>query len=104
IRKLTKGILNTPLEINVSPKNTTATKIIHKIHPVDTKMKARLLAHLIEKHNWYQALVFIKTKHSANQLVKYLNQHEIQAQAIHGNKSQPQRVKTLADFKSGKLQ
>lgn len=63
IRKLSKGLLKNPIEINISPKNITANKIKHKVHPVDTKMKARLLAHLIQTHQWYQALIFTRTKH-----------------------------------------
>ncbi|MGL6029029.1 MAG: DEAD/DEAH box helicase [Legionella sp.] len=103
IRSLVKGILNQPVEIDVAPRNTTVTKITQAIHPVDKSRKAALLSHLIHKNKWGQTLVFAKTKHGANKLVKQLEEEHIYAAAIHGNKSQSQRTKALAEFKSGEL-
>ncbi|USQ13427.1 DEAD/DEAH box helicase [Legionella lytica] len=103
IRTLAKGLLNNPVEIDVSPRNTTAIKIKQTVHPVDKSRKAALLSHLIHKNKWGQTLVFAKTKHGANKLVKQLSEEHIYAAAIHGNKSQSQRTKALADFKSGEL-
>lgn len=103
IRALVKGILNQPVEIDVAPRNTTVTKITQAIHPVDKSRKAALLSHLIHKNKWGQTLVFAKTKHGANKLVKQLEEEHIYAAAIHGNKSQSQRTKALAEFKSGEL-
>lgn len=103
IRTLAKGLLNSPVEIDVSPRNTTAIKIKQTVHPVDKSRKAALLSHLIHKNKWGQTLVFAKTKHGANKLVKQLSEEHIYAAAIHGNKSQSQRTKALADFKSGEL-
>lgn len=103
IRQLAKGILNNPVEIDVAPRNTSATNIKQFIHPVDKAQKAALLSHLIHSKQWGQTLVFSRTKHGANKLVKQLAQTQIIASAIHGNKSQAQRTKALADFKSGKI-
>lgn len=104
IRKFAKGLLNNPVEISVAPQNITAERVKHKIHPVDKARKAELLSHLIRANDWYQALVFCRTKHGANKLVKRLSQDGIEALAIHGNKSQLQRTKALDSFKQGKVQ
>ncbi len=104
IRHLARGLLNNPVEIDVAPQNTTATKVEQKIHPVDKGRKAALLSHLIRNEGWHQALVFSRTKHGANKLVKLLERDNIHAAAIHGNKSQAQRTKALAEFKNGKVQ
>lgn len=103
IRKLVQGILKQPVEIDVAPRNTTVAIIKQTVHPVDKARKSDLLSHLIHKHKWEQALVFSRTKHGANKLVKQLLEAQIYAAAIHGNKSQSQRTKTLAEFKSGEL-
>ena len=104
IRHLARGLLNNPVEIDVAPQNTTATKVEQKIHPVDKGRKAALLSHLIRNEGWHQALVFSRTKHGANKLVKLLERDNIHSAAIHGNKSQAQRTKALAEFKKGKVQ
>ncbi len=103
IRNLVKGILNHPVEIDIAPRNTTVVTIKQIIHPVDKNKKTALLAHLIHKNKWSQALVFSRTKHGANKLVKQLFEEQIDAAAIHGNKSQSQRTKALSEFKSGKI-
>ncbi|KTD35378.1 ATP-dependent RNA helicase RhlE [Legionella moravica] len=103
IRTLVKGILNQPVEIDVAPRNTTVVAIKQRIHPVDKSRKSALLSHLIHSNKWGQTLVFARTKHGANKLVKQLAENHIYAAAIHGNKSQSQRTKALAEFKSGEL-
>lgn len=103
IRAIVKEILINPVEIDVAPRNTTVVAIKQKIHPVDKSRKAELLSHLIHKNKLGQTLVFARTKHGANKLVKQLAEAQIHAAAIHGNKSQSQRTKTLAEFKSGEL-
>ncbi len=102
IRALVKGILHEPVEIDVAPRNTTTITVTQTIHPVDKGRKSALLNHLLHK-NKCQTLVFSRTKHGANKLVKILSDDNILAAAIHGNKSQSQRTKALAEFKSGKL-
>ena len=71
---------------------------------MDKERKAALLTHLILENNWHQALVFSRTKHGANKLAAQLEKASIPSAAIHGNKSQNQRTKALADFKQGKVQ
>ena len=103
IRQLAKTMLDNPVEIDVASRNTAVETVKQLLHPVDKKRKSRLLAFLIGSNNWSQVLVFNKTKHGANKLVRELNKKEIRAAAIHGNKSQMQRTKALADFKGGKV-
>ncbi len=103
IRELAKNIVYQPVEISVSPPNSTAKTVKQWIHPVDKKQKSALLCYLVKKHNWEQVLVFTRTKHGANKLTKQLNQAGITALAIHGNKSQGARTKALAEFKQGEV-
>ncbi|MBT3504265.1 MAG: DEAD/DEAH box helicase, partial [Piscirickettsiaceae bacterium] len=87
IRQLAKGLVNNPVEISVSPRNTTVKSVEQWIHPVDKKQKSSLLCHLINDNQWHQVLVFSRTKHGANKLVKQLEATGLKAAAIHGNKS-----------------
>ena len=103
ICQMAKEFLKSPVEISVTPRNATAVTVSQKIHPVDKARKSALLSHLIRNEDWSQALVFSRTKHGANKLVKLLAIDGIDAQAIHGNKSQSQRTKALSDFKAGKV-
>ena len=104
IRKLAGTIVNDPVEVSVSPANSTVELVEHWIVPVDKKQKSPLLVELIKENNWHQVLVFSRTKHGANKLTKQLCEKGIPAAAIHGNKSQGARTKALAEFKSGKTQ
>jgi ATP-dependent RNA helicase RhlE len=104
IRALAKGLLNSPVEIDVAPRNTTTELVEQLIYTCDKARKPELLSHLINSNGWHQALVFSRTKHGADKLVRLLERDKIQAAAIHGNKSQNARTKALADFKSGKVQ
>jgi len=101
IRDLARGLVNNPVEISVSPRNTTAERVEQLIYPADKKKKAGLLIKLIKENDWQQVLVFMKTKHGANKLTKQLEAEGIKAAAIHGNKSQGARTKALANFKCG---
>ena len=101
IRSLAKNFLKQPVEVDVSPRNTTVETVSQLIHPVDKKSKPRLLCHLINENRWHQVLVFSRTKHGANKLVKDLTKANISAVAIHGNKSQNHRTRALKDFKEG---
>lgn len=104
IRALAKGLIHEPVEIAVAPKNTTAEKVSQLLYPVDKNRKTALLIQLIHDNQWQQVLVFTRTKHGANRLTKKLNNADIPAAAIHGNKSQAARTRALADFKAGKTQ
>jgi ATP-dependent RNA helicase RhlE len=104
IQELARGLLQNPVQISVAPMNTTAERVTQTLHPVDKSRKTELLSHLIRTNNWYQVLVFSRTKHGANKLVQLLEKDGIQAAAIHGNKSQAQRTKVLHQFKNNELQ
>ena len=104
IRKLAKGMVKNPLEISVSPRNTTATIVKQWICPVDKKKKPALLIHLIKEYQWHQVLVFCKTKVGANKLTRFLETEGLKATAIHGDKSQSARSRALADFKNKEVQ
>tara|TARA_R110001592_G_scaffold120444_3_gene324700 strand:- start:291 stop:1664 length:1374 start_codon:yes stop_codon:yes gene_type:complete len=103
INTLARSIVNDPIELSVSPKNTTAVTIEQCVHPVDKSKKSALLCKLILDNNWQQVLVFCRTKHGANKLTKFIEAHGVTAAAIHGNKSQGARTRALAEFKSGKI-
>ena len=104
IRALAKTITTSPIEIDVAPRNSAVEIIAQKLHPVDKARKAELLSHLIRSENWFQVLVFSRTKHGADKLVRRLARDDINAAAIHGNKTQAQRTKVLAGFKQNKTQ
>lgn len=103
IRQLAKGFVHNPVEISVTPPNSTVEKIDQWIYEVDKGHKTKLLIDLIVDNNWEQVLVFSKTKHGANRITKQLEAVGIKSAPIHGNKSQSARTKALADFKSGAI-
>ncbi|WP_028468725.1 DEAD/DEAH box helicase [Neptunomonas japonica] len=94
---------NPAVEISTSPKASTTPNINQWLITVDKDTKSALLSHLINDQQWDQALIFIEKKHGAAKLVAQLAKRGIEADAIHGDKSQAMREKILADFKSGKL-
>lgn len=99
IRELAHKVVNNPVEVSVTPKNSTADTIEHWLVATDKNKKAALLDHLITSEKWQQVLVFCRTKHGANKLTKVLEAKGHKAAAIHGNKSQGARTKALAGFK-----
>ena len=103
IRDRAKTIVSNPVEISVTPRNSTAVSVTQWIHPVDKNQKRHLLVELINQHKWEQVLVFSRTKRGANRLAEFLEKKDIQAAAIHGNKSQGARTRALSEFKSGAL-
>jgi ATP-dependent RNA helicase RhlE len=103
IRGLAQGMLTAPASVQVSPPNTAIALVRQVVHPVDRHRKRELLSHLVRTHAIEQALVFTRTKHGANKLAEQLQQDGIATAAIHGNKSQPQRIRALADFKAGRV-
>ncbi|MGL6315613.1 DEAD/DEAH box helicase [Vibrio sp. WXL103] len=104
IRDLAKGLVNDPVEISVTPRNTTAETVTQSIYTTDKRKKAPLLVSLIKENNWKQVLVFTKTKHGANRLSFHLEKQGITSAAIHGNKSQGARTRALEGFKNGDIQ
>jgi len=103
IRSLAEGLLDRPASVQVTPENTAVELVEQVVHPVDRERKRELLTHLVRTRQIDQALVFTRTKHGANRLAEQLNRDGIATAAIHGNKSQPQRVRALADFKAGRV-
>jgi ATP-dependent RNA helicase RhlE len=104
IRALAETMLKSPVSIQVTPRNSTVENVAQTVHPVDAGRKAELLVHLVKEGNWFQVLVFTRTKHGANKLAARLEKSGVPALAIHGNKSQNARTRALADFKEAKLQ
>ena len=103
IRTLAKSLVKNPAEISVTPRNSTVKSVKHWIHPVDKSKKQALLTRLIKDNDWYQVLVFSRTKHGANRIATQLIKRGISAAAIHGNKSQAARTRALSEFKSAKV-
>jgi ATP-dependent RNA helicase RhlE len=101
IRELAKQFLRDPVEVQVAPQNCTTALVEHRLHPVDLDQKKDLLIELLRKDSRMQSLIFTRTKHGADKLVKSLDAIGFKASAIHGNKSQGARTRALADFKSG---
>jgi ATP-dependent RNA helicase RhlE len=104
IRRLAEDLLEEPLSIDVAPRNATAAPIRQIVHPVDKNQKRHLLAHMLRSRSAEQTLVFTRTKRGANRLAEQLGKAGISAAAIHGNKSQSQRVRALTAFKNGQSQ
>ena len=103
IKTMAYRMLNEPVEVQVSPSNSTAETVKQMVYPVDKKRKAELLAYLIGSRNWQQVLVFTKTKQGSDALAKELKLDGIKAVSINGDKSQGARQKALDDFKSGQV-
>ena len=103
IRDLAGKMLQDPEYIEVTPKTTAAESVVQKVHLVDRTNKRALLIHLITRGRWCRVLVFTRTKHGANKLTEKLAAQRIDAVALHGNKSQPFRTRTLKAFKNGEV-
>ena len=103
IDKLASTILHHPVKVEVTPVSSTAEKIDQAIYHVDKMNKKSLLLHVLDNADISSVLVFTRTKHGADKVVKDLKRANIQAEAIHGNKSQNARQRALTMFKSGDL-
>ncbi len=102
IRELADGLLDEPVRVAVSPETVAAETVTHRVYLVERDDKQPLLTHLLRDASMTRALVFTRTKHGADRVVKRLERDEIDAVAIHGNKSQNARLRALDSFKSGK--
>ncbi|MEX0952041.1 MAG: DEAD/DEAH box helicase [Gammaproteobacteria bacterium] len=102
IRKLAEGLLQSPQTIDIAPRNTAVDLVNQQICHVDKGNKKALLVHLIQRDQWGQVLIFMRTKHGADRLTRQLQQDGLRAVAIHGDKSQSQRTRALNDFKRGR--
>jgi len=103
IRKLAASFMRNPATVEVARRNTPAELVAQVAYPVQADQKRSLLAHLVKSNDWRQVLVFVRTKHGANRLAQQLLREGIEADAIHGNKAQNARTRTLAQFKAGSL-
>ena len=103
IRKLAGSFMKDPVTVEVARRNTPAELVGQVVHPVDAARKRELLAHLVQSNDWRQVLVFCRTKHGANRLAQQLTRTGIEADAIHGNKAQNHRTRTLKRFKDNEL-
>lgn len=99
ILSLASEVLNNPVRVQVSPEEATIDKILQSVYLVDKKRKTDLLIHLLKNKDMKSVLVFSRTKHGANRIVKNLVQSGIKSEAIHGNKSQGARQEALFQFK-----
>jgi len=102
IQKLANVLLTNPAKVEVTPASSTVDAIDQSLYYVDKKDKAKLLIHLLKDDAIATALVFSRTKHGADKVVKLLHHAQITAAAIHGNKSQNARQNALSNFKAGK--
>ncbi|HEX8460639.1 MAG TPA: DEAD/DEAH box helicase [Segetibacter sp.] len=103
ISNLANTILTNPVRVEVTPVSSTAEKIEQGLYYVDKNDKRSLLLHILKDQNIKSVLVFTRTKHGADKVVKDLNRADIEAEAIHGNKSQNARQRALTLFKTGQL-
>jgi ATP-dependent RNA helicase RhlE len=103
IKTLADGLLHNPGFVEVARRNTASELVEQTVHMVAQSHKRELMSHLIKQNDWQQVLIFTRTKHGANRLAEKLVKDNIQAAAIHGNKSQGARTKALAQFKDGTM-
>jgi ATP-dependent RNA helicase RhlE len=103
IVSLSKQILGNPEKVTISSKNTTPEKVKQKIYFVEKKSKTKLLIHLLKNNLEKSVLIFSRTKHGADKIVKALKNENFSAASIHGNKSQNNRQRVLVSFKSTHL-
>ncbi|MFN2430054.1 MAG: DEAD/DEAH box helicase [Cryomorphaceae bacterium] len=103
IVKLSREILHNPHRVEVSPVSSTAETITQKLYTTNKDAKQKLLLHLLEDRDMDQVLLFSRTKHGADRIVRNLKKAGMKSAAIHGDKSQPQRQRALNEFKDGKV-
>ena len=103
IQALTREMLHNPVFIQKERQSTPASGITQAVYPVSQELKSALLLTLLTRGDMKQALVFTRTKHRANRLADFLVRNKVNAERIHGNRSQTQRTAALAGFKSGRF-
>ena len=99
IKQLAHDFMRHPVKIEVENPNSTANTVSQSFYPVDQSDKPEILSYLIHGGRWSKALVFVRTKKAANKVADLLIEDGINAQAIHSDKNQYQRIRTLEDFK-----
>ncbi|MDY3547269.1 DEAD/DEAH box helicase [Riemerella anatipestifer] len=103
IRQFAETILDNPAEVTVTPVSSTAKTIEQSVYFVEKNDKTNLLINILKDTSELRSLIFTRTKHGADRLVKQLGRTGIFAAAIHGNKSQNARQKALKDFKDNRI-
>jgi ATP-dependent RNA helicase RhlE len=103
IRSLAKSFLRDPVAVQVAPKLAAAELVTHVVHPVARERKRELLVHLVKSRGMKQVLVFVATRIGANRLAYQLNREGVHATAIHGDRTQVERMQALEDFKAGRV-
>ena len=103
IAELGRQMLKDPAKVSVTPQATTVERIAQRIIHVDRGSKPKMLSDIIQQEKVDRVLVFTRTKHGADKVVRGLNKDGIAAEAIHGNKSQNQRERVLKDFRDGRV-
>jgi ATP-dependent RNA helicase RhlE len=103
VRALARSFLRDPATVDVAPAVSAAESVDQVVYLVDTDRKRELLAHLVRKRDLRQALVFTRTKHMAARLASWLEREGVEATAIHGDRTQPERERALLMFKSGEV-
>ena len=101
VKALASQFMRDPAETQIAAMNTVASTIAHRVHPVSSDRKRELIVHLLNTDR-RQTLIFCKTKHGSDRLCRHLSSGGFRAEAIHGNKSQSARTRSLQDFKSGR--
>ena len=104
IRAMAKTMLKDPVSVEVSPRNSTVKAVKQSVIVCDKKRKPELFLHLLRKKRWGQVLVFVKTRKGVEVLVKTLLEQGVSADSIHGDKTQPNRLRALARFKAREVQ
>ena len=103
VQLLARGLLQSPVRIDVQPEIENAADITQRAVLVDAPNRTQLLRHLIETHRWSRVLIFVATKHAAEMLAIKLRKAHINAEPFHGEQSQGKRMQVLADFKASRL-
>jgi len=103
IRKLADAWLRDPVTIHITPKQPAAERVNQSVYFVERKDKPDRLADLMDELGMYRVIVFTRTKHGADKLVKKLKQRGIRSEAIHGNKSQNARTRAMDNFRNDKI-
>ena len=103
VEALARKYLRKPVVVQVGRRSSAANTVSHYVYPVPQPRKAALLAMLIKEHDMDSVLVFTRTKHGADRVVRHLEKEEIPATAMHADKTQPQRTAAIEDFREGKI-
>ena len=102
IRRLANDILHQAVSVEAARVSSAATTVAHFLHHVEKRDKPALLAAILSQTAFSRALVFTRTKHGADKVVRQLMRTGMRAAALHGNKSQNARTRALGEFRSGK--